>query len=190
VIISSMKDEGQKSQVEFLKKYLDFPEPLPVPVKTKTTLDDNNITEWEKKYGGGTKERYAIYDDKGELLGTGTSNNLLMVEVAEQDIKYLKGNILTHTHPDSDTLLSPSDFEMGLQARVKEVRVAGSNNIYAIQFEGIEDMSKAQISKIRREFHDEVVGMYRNKDFTDGSLDRLYRQITDKYGFNIIETKL
>jgi NAD+--asparagine ADP-ribosyltransferase len=103
-----------------------------VPVKTKPVTFKKALGDFENSTRNDKIETAGLFDYKGNLLfdKRGSKNQ---VSFTSDEVKMMKGNLLTHNHP-SGSSFSPEDINMLVKAELKEIRAVGSDRSYTLSF--------------------------------------------------------
>lgn len=99
--------------------------------KEKTGKLDTAIRDAESKIRARKTEKAFIFDKKGNILleKNGTKS---YVALSADEIKLLKGNILTHNHPSASSF-SPQDIQTACKNSMKEIRATGTFRTYIMR---------------------------------------------------------
>ncbi|MGN1195115.1 MAG: phage minor capsid protein [Acutalibacteraceae bacterium] len=129
----------------------------------------NKIYQHERIISGNNYEKAILYDKDGNniLEKKGDASH---VSFTKQDIKKMRGGILTHNHPN-DSTFSPNDINMLKYGDLSEIRACTSRGTYILRRSDIWDEEISSIDKIKKEYSriENDIGLkYRDKAAREG----------------------
>jgi hypothetical protein len=117
--------------------------------KTEKETTESIIREYEDKIKARKTEKAYVFDKKGNVLleKDGTKSQ---VAFSGDDLKLLKGNILTHNHPSASSF-SPQDIQTACGNDVYEIRATGTFRTYIMRIkDGKNFNNKLWTNQIKR----------------------------------------
>jgi NAD+--asparagine ADP-ribosyltransferase len=178
------------------------PKPNEVIVKEKTEKikvpKEKEVENVIKNKEIGIKDRKTekayIFDNEGKVVFE-KSGNKTGVKFTTDELSKMKGNVLTHNHPNG-TSFSSEDIKVACDWNLKEVRAVGNNNIYAMKMkDGSNFNTELWDKKISSEFdkqlklaeNDHYDQLKRNKITIHEYTRRVYNQTWDNLVKNVPE---
>lgn len=111
-----------------------------------------HIRRNEKILSRNKYETAIVYDKNGDILFRKKGNSD-SVEFTKEQMKKLKGNIVTHNHPNN-SCFSPADIDMVNKANITELRACTADGVYILRNNGKWDKKYNSFDKIQQRYYE------------------------------------